>query len=284
MRSIVAVTCMSQLNGIIKIDAVAADGRGICKFYPGSSEPADLNKYIQEMMFCEDPFIPNLQDGKIIVPAGTQLPQNFNQNVGQITPVQMQAQAVQHPVMQAPVNQQSQSAPTVQEPAKRGPGRPKSQPTQQQQVSPTPMQPVTIQQQPMLTQQPHPVQQQAQAPIQQVPQQMPVQQAAPAQPAQPAHPVQPVQPPKPTGTKALPDPEASHCIKGWINEAMQGQPIPAYLTACLEQMKQILSTGNEGKPYPIIIDGEENVDMKVWVIDSIRNQLAQAAQNPQQLI
>ena len=272
MRSIVAVTCMSQLNGIIKIDAVDAEGRGICKFYTGSYKPAELNEYIKEMMFSEDPFNPDIQDGKITMPAGTQLPQNFNQNVGQITPVQMQAQAVQQPVMQAPVNQPSQSAPTAQEPAKRGPGRPKSQPTQQQQVPPAPMQPATIQQQPMLTQQPHPVQQQAQAPIQQVPQQMPVQQVAP------------VQPPKPTGTKALPDTEASHCIKGWINEAMQGQPIPAYLTACLEQMKQILSTGNEGKPYPIIIDGEENAEMKAWVIDSIRTQLAQAAQNPQQVI
>lgn len=274
MRSIVAVTCLSQLNGIIKIDAVDAEGRGICKFYPSSYEPAELNEYIREMMFSEDPFIPNLQNGKVIIPAGTQLPQNFNQNVGQMVPVQMQAQPVQQPVMQTPANQPSQSTPTAQqEPAKRGPGRPKAQPqqAQQQQVSPAPTQPATIQQQPMLTQQPHPVQQQAQAPIQQVPQQMPVQQVAPVQP-------------KPTGTKALPDPEASHCIKGWINEAMQGQPIPAYLTACLEQMKQILSTGNEGKPYPIIIDGEENADMKAWVIDSIRTQLAQAAQNPQQLI
>jgi hypothetical protein len=251
MRSIVAVTCMSQLNGIIKIDAVDADGRGICKFFPGAYEPEELNKYIEEMMYSVNLFgSPQAQQSQMPVP-------------------QMQ---VTQPVMQAPVNQPSQSAPTAQEPAKRGPGRPKSQPTQQQQVSPAPMQPATIQQPPMLTQQPHPVQQQAQAPIQQVPQQMPVQQVAP------------VQPPKPTGTKALPDPEASHCIKGWINEAMQGQPIPAYLTACLEQMKQILSTGNEGKPYPIIVDGEENADMKGWVIESIRTQLAQAAQNPQQLI
>jgi hypothetical protein len=105
MRSIISVSCMSAMNGIIKIDAFSVEGHQITKFFPPALEERVLNNYIKDMMFSSIEELFPLPPRQVAQQPVQQSPASAQQT----PPVVVQTPAVV--MQQVPVQQQQQVAP-----------------------------------------------------------------------------------------------------------------------------------------------------------------------------
>lgn len=107
----------------------------------------------------------------------------------------------------------------------------------------------------------------AEAPVTPAPQQVPPVASVPPVPKKTAPARVPVI--KRYGVGPSADPEVKALLATWMKTATGGQPIPATHIAFLEGIKAKLLNWSNGEPAPIVIDGEVNVEVKNWFINSV---------------
>jgi hypothetical protein len=73
------------------------------------------------------------------------------------------------------------------------------------------------------------------------------------------------------GTGPGADPEPKAVVQRWTVEALGSQDIPKHLYGAITNLTKQLREGS----YAILVNGEENLQIKEWYVNSIRTVAAQ---------
>jgi hypothetical protein len=244
-RSIFSINVMTSLYSVVLITAQERNADGttcdVQKFFPATTDVDVLNSYIEEMTYKQDLFgLTETKEAPAPAAPAKAAPAKKQRSAPEAIP----SAAVATNVLTVPLAPVAPavltSAPVATAPA------PVEAP-----VAPAPV-----------ATSPAPVVTPAAAPV-----------AAPTV-APAAAPVAPSTNGIKYYTAPMCDPEVKHVVGGWFKTALGGSQVPASMVQFVEAVKQSLLSGDNGKPFPILINGCENENIKQWFITTIKTQLA----------